>query len=290
MSYPSVSHLPISEIRRKKVIENVLITFRQTAISRCIVEICPEKNGTDNFGRLGLNLIIDKIWFVDSPPRSSAEYFYGEIGEAEGKEIALSETKIIIDRILNETTGSGNVLERPDELDKESLQKAIAWLRDRGYECESILVDIRDIKSFWLNDFQPFVGVQDRTRDLFGLEGYFSNIPVYWSNFLPEKTTLLLNRKCGKLLIKKDLTANLSEIQDNELSEVLKSLPQLDAEKLHEKVRLRIDEIIRFDFEINDAAVALKSPPFSSPIAFIRKADLLQEPQAVPRNGRPKVC
>jgi len=258
MSYPLVSHLPISEQRRIKVIENVANAFGQTAVSRHIVEVYPAKDEMNNFWRLGLNLIVDKIWFVDLPEGEN-HYFYGDIGEAEGKEIGLSETKTVINAILGQTDKSGNIVRRLQDLDEENLKKAIGLLREHGYKCESILVNIKDVMSLWLKGFKHFEGIRDRAKNLFGLEGYYADIPIYWSNYMPDGTTLLINKKSGRFLIKKDIRADVLEIKKEEVPDVLKSFPELEPEKLGEKVRLRVDEVIRFDLGPKDAAFALKS-------------------------------
>lgn len=253
--YPSVKDLDISNKRKKHVIKSILDTFFRTAISRRIVRTKHE-DLTNNFSRLGLNLIVDKIWFVDLPVGETT-YAYQNIGYEEGKAIALSETKMVIESILHEGSVAENFVKCPGELDEKDLQLAISLLRGRVGTCDAIVTNVKDVMRFWLKNFRFFLGSNKLTSP-FGLEGYFQKIPVYWSNFVPERTTIALNKNVGKLSIKKEITADILEIQENEYDEVLKSIKDLDIQQLKEKVRLIVDEIVSFKFKCKEAVAIVK--------------------------------
>lgn len=259
---PSVSGIEISETRRKKVIENITNSFFYSAISRRIVNLerveSTDKKFNERFGRLGLSHIVDRIWFVDPPsPIIRTYYSYDSLGETEGKEIGLSETKMVVDSILANAATKENIVKRGEELEEEDLNRAIAVMKEREQACESILISIPDVKEFWMKEFKLFKIY--RSSNIFGLEGYYDGIPVYWSNALSEGTTITLNKNVGTLLIKKELTAQLLNIMPTEYGEILKALPQFRREDLKEKIRLTADELILFESRYKNAVIVLQA-------------------------------
>jgi hypothetical protein len=252
--YPSVKDLPISDKRKEHVITNIIESFRNAATSRSIVNVKRE-DLTGDFLRLGFNLIIDKIWFVELEEQGTY-YAYEDLGIAEGKEIGLSESRMVIESIMREADIKENRIKRSERLN-EDLDKALSLLKDRTYNCDAILININDAMSFWLGNFELFEG--KRSTSSFGLEGYYAKIPLYWSNSVPDKTILLINKNIGDFLVKKEIHADLLEINEEEVENILRSLPNLDREKLREKVRLAAEEVISFRFKNKEAATIVRS-------------------------------
>jgi hypothetical protein len=62
--HPSVRYLPISEKRKDAIISSLINEFYKTTVGRKVVNT-KHVDSTDGLLRLGLNLIVDKIWFVD---------------------------------------------------------------------------------------------------------------------------------------------------------------------------------------------------------------------------------
>ena len=238
------------------MISNIIKTFRDTAISRRIVNVKHE-NFTENFLRLGLNLIVDKIWFVELP-EADVQYAYETIGYAEGKSIALSETKMVIEAILGKADTDENRFSFTQQLNENHLKETIPLLRKREFDCDVILTNLSDVLKFW--EFESFEGAYKPTSP-FGLEGHYQKIPVYWSNFIAKGRTLLINKDVGDLFVKKDISADILEIKQDEVASVLESVPGLDRKKLEEKVRFLADEVIRFQFNCEEAVVVVESLP-----------------------------
>jgi hypothetical protein len=65
---------------------------------------------------------------------------------------------------------------------------------------------------------------------------------------------LLINKNIGTLLISKELSADILDIDESEYELVLKNIPSLKRSDLPEKIRFIADELIRFDFE-NESAI-----------------------------------
>lgn len=251
--YPAVKDLSISDKRRDTVISNIIKTFYDTAIGRKVVNL-RQVNFSNGFSRLGVNLIVDKIWFVDY---EESMYAHENLGLIEGKKIALSETDLILKTILSQADVEENRITLDSEIKEDNIEKAILLLNSRGLKCDSILSNVHEIMSFWY--YKKFEGVSRRIDNAFGFEGRYSGIPVYWSNSVPTNTTLLVNLSVGDLLVQKQLSANILEIKEDEVESVLKNIPNLNRDDLKEKVRLIAEEVIRYDFKCKDAITIIKS-------------------------------
>lgn len=252
--YPSVRHLPISGERKDAIISHLVSEFNKTAIGRKAVSL-KYVDSTDGLLRLGFSLIVDKIWFVDYVGETA--YAYDTLGYMEGKNIALSETDMIVKKILSETSIEENKLELDSEITEDSVAKGISILSERGLTCNTILTNVHEILSFWW--FRKFKGVSSKAESSFGFEGHYDTPQVYWTNSIPDNTTLLLNENIGELLIGKDLSADIREIEENEVESILDDIKNLSRNDLKEKVRLIADETIRFDLKRKDASVIIKS-------------------------------
>lgn len=264
--YPQVKNKPISENRKKDVINEIIKNVKLNSLGRYIVNVILPTNENNQkfalvydkpFFKLGISLIMDKIWFVDYV-EGSTSYSHHGIGYAEGMGIADGETKGIIGQILSECDIEENQI-KANELKKTYIDEAISKLQSRSIRCNCILTNLTNIFKFWqMEGFKGFIKGEIATR---GLEGSYKDIPVYWSNFLPKGVTFIFNKDIlGDLFIKRDISANISEINENEKDNVIKSLPELKNQDLSEKIRLYADEIIRFELRSKDAIVILKTP------------------------------
>lgn len=251
--YPSVRELPISEKRKQYIISHLIETFHDAALSRRVVNIRHSTIG-EGFLRVGVNLIVDRIWFVDYVEKETY-YSYEEIGWEEGRRIAFTETKMVIESILDKI-GQERTISTATEMREEDLERAIAELKKSGFNCDAIITDVRGTLGFW--HWGGFLGASNAKPRPFGYEGTYSRIPVYWSNFVPDKTTLLLNRNIGDLIVKQDIAVEISDIREGEVEDVMRSIPSLDKEKLREKIRIKADEVIKFDLKSLDAARIVK--------------------------------
>jgi hypothetical protein len=251
--YPSVRNLPISEKRRKKVISDLIEEFQNTAIGRKMINL-KFIDSTHKLLRLGMNLIIERIWFVDYKGETS--YSVMGLGSMQGKDLALKETELIINEIMGSTTEK-NLISSNSSLNEEYLNKGISSLISKGFACTSILTNVHEVMNFWY--FKGFEGVTRRLDAPFGFEGTYKGIPVYWTNSMPENRTLILNRNVGELLIGKKMSANVLEIKPEEMDSVIKNIPTLSRDDLEEKVRLVADEFIKFNMQKQNAFWVIKT-------------------------------
>jgi hypothetical protein len=264
--HPSVRHLPISEKRKDAIISILISEFYKTAVGRKVVNT-KHVDSTDGLLRLGLNLIVDKIWLVDYV--GDTYYDYETLGSMEGKSIALSETAMIVKRILGETASAQNTLKLDTEITEDSIERAISMLEGRGLPCNAILTNVHEVFSFWW--FKKFKGVSSRAESPFGFEGTYNKPQVYWTNSIPDNTTLLLNENIGELLIGKDLSADIREIEENEVESILTRFKNLSRNDVKEKVRLIANETIRFDLKRKDANVIIESKKIQNDNATDKK-------------------
>jgi hypothetical protein len=175
----------------------------------------------------------------------------------EGRNLGLSETNMIVRKILDETASARNTIEVDTEITEKSIEMGISILSRRGLPCNVILTNVHDVFSFW--QFEKFKGVSNRAESPFGFEGNYENPQVYWTNSVPDNTTVLLNQNIGELLIGKDLSADIREIEEGEVESILNDIKNLNREELREKVRFIADETVRFDLKRKDASVIIKS-------------------------------
>lgn len=257
---PSVADLDISEKRRKDIVEEVSKSFFDTAIGRKIVDV-EYTQANNSFRRIGVNIILDKVFVVDIPSSRIQDTYYSHegLGLRVGREIALSETKMVVDSILSIEFSEDNVIERPKEWRENDLLAAMKRLEERNQRCDSILTSISDQKVFWLSEFKFFKWVGDRTKSTFGLEGHFKDVPVYWSNYVPDGTIMFLNKGVGTLLVKKDISTQILKLQEEEFGKIEKDFTQFRGEELREKVRMVAEELVTFQPKTREAVVISKS-------------------------------
>lgn len=253
-AYPSVRGLPISEERKLVITSRLTSEFYKNAVGRKVVNSRPV-DSIEGLVRLGFDFIVDKIWFVDYV--GETHYAFETLGFMEGRNLGLSETNMIVGKILNETASAQNTLTLDTEITEESIERGISILDTRGLPCNAILTNVHEVFSFWW--FKKFKGVSNRAESPFGFEGNYGNPQVYWINSIPNNTTLLLNENIGELLIGKDLSADIKEIEEGEVESILNDIKNLSRDDLKEKVRWIADESIRFDLKRKDASIIIES-------------------------------
>jgi len=249
----TVKNIPISEEKRKSFISNIVkIVKNSRARSFFSVREIREEEKSEEFLKLGLSLIMDRIWVTDTDSIHPNERGYDE-----GSSIEEGEIKLVFDSIFN-SMSEDNTLTKNDELKESHIIEALSKLEENSSGCELIFTNIHDVFSFWyMTNFKgvPKTGSERR------LEGYYKNIPVYWNRLLPKGITLLINKNVGELVIKRDIDKNASikDIEDSEKEGIVKNLPQLKDVDIKEKVRLYIDELLKFKILNNKAVILLKT-------------------------------
>jgi len=178
------------------------------------------------------------------------------LGGTEGEGLAVSENDYVLKKIIDQETENKIEVETP--ISESALGNAINFLESKGFSCESIVTNVHEFLAFWW--FKGFKG-NSRSDTKFPLrnEGFFRTIPIFWQNSIPENTTILLNKNVGELLIGKELTADILDIDESEFENIRKNVPSLKEADLHEKVRFYANETLRFDIKNKDAFTILKT-------------------------------
>ena len=267
--YPSVRYKEISEVRKKKIEENIRVVFGKNLLGRELVKIKVLKSeeikdySDKEFFKIGLSSITDKIWFVDKPGGEVA-YSYDSIGYEYGASVAEGETKGIIERVIDkvENVKSENIIQiKEEKLIKEKFIEAFEKLHQSGNRIEGniILTNIYDEHGFWYMD-----GFKGERRDfsIGSLELCGRKISVFYSRLVPKGITLLFDKdKIGTLLVKKPLQISIEDagkLSEEIKEKIIRDIPSLTKEELYEKVEIMVYEIIRFEIENPDAVVMLK--------------------------------
>ncbi len=131
--------------------------------------------------RLGLEPVLDRIWFVDYVGETG--YAYQTLGTMEGKDVALAETKLILNKIVEKGNIGANRIET-NAIDEENLDKYISSFNKRNLSCTAIVTSVHFMMNFWT--FKKFKNTQSQGGKTLGFEGSYAGIPTYWSNFIPE--------------------------------------------------------------------------------------------------------
>lgn len=257
---PSVKHLSISEERKQITLEEVQNAVQNNSLSRELVKTTfLERSSKENllnvdFKVIGINIIMDKIWFVDNPPGDSA-YSYHGTGSHFGNSIANGETKGVIDKILEGLSKADNVISYEKELDEKKVDEAIHRLTKCGFTPTIILTNIYDSSLFW--DMQKFKGNVVFGKGTRHSSGKYLDLKVFSSNFVPKGVTIIYDKdKLGELLIKKDITCDLTEKFD-----YIKTIEDLNLTEdvLPEKVNFTAQVTVGFTLFDYNAGILLKS-------------------------------
>lgn len=218
-------------------------------IARDILKVMPGQVA-DDFRRIGISHIVGRIWFVEST--FNGQYFARPSGAEYGNAIAEGETKIVLERLV-QNIADGNVLEVPGDPTERETEQLLSEMRTKGFDPSLILTNLDQSFRFW--EFRGFAPGGPR-KGLRSPEGYFNGIPVYHSRLLPNGLTLTLDREeLGHLEVSSDFAITVTGVQDlpdREKNLVQKALQDLSEDDLKEKVRILCYEVIRPTIRVPD--------------------------------------
>jgi hypothetical protein len=136
----------------------------------------------------------------------------------------------------------------------EHISSAVDSLLQRGFNPTVVFANVRDHVYLWrypqyrMEEGQTFLRM-DNKRELL----------VEFAPEIPDGVSYLIDRdRFGSFVIKEDLSMSISEIPAGEKSKLLKDLPELTVEKLDEKVRFLVSEVVKVDIDNPTAAVVLQ--------------------------------
>lgn len=256
--YPSVKNLPISKERANSIKNEIISTMNHLATSRRLlrriyVNDSPEFADNEGFVTVGVNTIIDRIWFVDNP--SNEEYYsYQGIGVDIAEGIAETEGKYITDCIFKSKPKT-IVCDSP--LNPAHLRQAIYCLSQNSAQPNILLLNIKDHIQLW---HYPYLAKNGRFCIPSEFSGLKNDIEIDFFRLLPEGMSLMVDsEKLGTLVIKKRIedTTVIQDIEEKDFAKILAEIPKLDKAKLPEKVRVRSFEIIKAIIEDPSGAVII---------------------------------
>jgi hypothetical protein len=256
---PSVKNLPLFMERIQGFKNEVIEAFEENALSRKIVKIRKIYDLADNekndFVTVGYDQIIDKIWFVESN-FNSTYYEWKGIGKRYGRGLAESETKYILNEILNKC--DKNIISYDGDLKESDIIRAIEYLDIKRMPFSSIA--ITNVKDYIT--LMHYRNLRKSHGELFLPSSFTSltnDIKVTFFRGLPDGVSLFINHEnMGELVIKKDFKDDITiqEIKGELKNKVLTDIPNLTLDELEEKLRIHISETIKFKIlDINSVLI-----------------------------------
>ncbi len=258
MTYASVKNLPISARRLVEIKEELFESMKTYSVIRLVLRVVtlteePNRATTgDEFHKIGVSNITDKIWFVDG---SFGEHYFavGGIGTSYALGIAKTETEYLMGAISSLSKEPQNEIHYDEILSPESIYQAADTLIQRGFDPNMIFTNVKDHVELWR---YPEYGGHGRKTHI-AMPGHAPLI-VDFAPEVPEGTSYVLDAgRFGTLVLKRDLDASVSEIADAEKPKLLAELPELGGQPLDEKVHLQVEEVLRIDIDEPRAAVVL---------------------------------
>jgi hypothetical protein len=240
MTLPRTADLPLSEKRVSNFVSRARETFEMSSIARDILNVTgPTSIG--GFGKIGINRISDRIWFVEGTFKDSYYVEPSHIGAEYGRAIAEAEAQLVLRKLMDFAVGD-HVREILAEPNEKEVEQSVTEMQNRGFRPNIILTNIEHSFQFWeFRDFKPFGQPRKGLRQP---EGYYKGIPVHYSRLLPTGLTLIVDKaKLGDLEVKTDFEISVIDLRkDPEMKSVLKRFPRLD---VNEKVRVLCYETVR---------------------------------------------
>lgn len=252
---------PISEKRSKEVVDKLIQTVRIDSLVRRVLKVrsISTEEAKEEFLKFGISLIVDKAFFVDEEEGDETYYSYQGIGYEEGQSIAEGEAKELF-KTLNQFEDK-NRIDIGENFTYSLIDDGINKLKEHHLKCDFIISNIHDIFEFWHMSKSLFDGViksENVIRQTPRLEGYYKDIPVYWNRLLPRgKIILMDSTSLGDFIVKRDINAKITEINDSEKDTIMQALPELRNVNLKEKVRLYADEVVKIKITNKDAFIVL---------------------------------
>jgi hypothetical protein len=263
MTLPRSADFPLSKERVSKFISRSREAFEKSNIARDVLNVS-KPTSIDGFGKIGINQILDRIWFVDASFENTAYAEPSHIGAEYGRAVAEAEAQLALRKVMDFAVDE-HVHEMPSELSEKEVERWTLEMQNRGFAPNIILTNIEQSFLFW--QFKGFTPFGQPRKGLRQPEGYYRGIPVHYSRLLPTGLTLIIDKaKLGSLEVKTDFQISVTDLRDDpERMSVLQRYPNLDA---NEKVRVLCYETIK--------ATLCTEPPQSGVLMMITKGAKLQ--------------
>jgi hypothetical protein len=258
--HPSVKNLPLSDERIGRVKEEMMESFRKNAVGRRLVRTVllkkDDERREDGFISVGLDHIVDKIWFVDGVFDDTSYSCFG-LGRGYGRGLADGETSHVVESILDKCRQ--NEIHFEGRLQSTHILKALKALRERDIQPMVILANVEDhVQLMRYRNLLPHPWRFGAPKEL---ARYYGDVEVYLFRDLPKGTLLLTDpRRIGELLIKEraEETFSISEIKNHEKEKILKDIPSFKLEMLDEKVEILLYETLKVNITEPNAGLILK--------------------------------
>lgn len=263
--HPRVAGRMISHDRRA-IFEDEIWRAYLRSVSRRIARRTPLSEvpslETADFVKLGYNSILDRIPFVDGV-FAGVEYAVQGMGYPFGEGLAEGETRFILDA-LRENVDIKTEGGQSDQFSFELIQRGIGRLNIEGHEPGMILTSVADHLKLWS---RPFPRLGDGNP---GIPASYAigriDIPIIFTRLLAEGTSLVVDPTAGCMTVKQDLTIDFFETFTNEEWARLRlQHPELADSDRSEKLRVLIQEIVRFDVTSTAGYLWLKSEKETGP-------------------------
>jgi len=246
--HPSTSGFPLSDARVERFKHEARDTFQRSCIARLILTEVDTEVGVESegeFRKIGVNHIVDRIWFVDGVFGDSV--YNTPSGAQYGIAVAEWESRLVLEKLFTVAMDKAEqcVTAIAGDPEEAEVHKILDKLESGGNGSTGILANIDQGIRFW--DFKSFTPSHDVRRGLMSPEGTFRGVPVFHSRLLPDGVIISVDREeLGTLEVKKDFTIRVSDIQDPQDRELVrKALPDLVDAELDEKVCVLCYEIVK---------------------------------------------
>lgn len=246
---------------RKKEVEERIIAYVKNSIVRKIFKSRSWNTTTDaqtEFRKIGINSITNKEWFVEMPDQSY--WNWKPIPHTYAESVEEGEIKFVVEKILSSIPNQNKLshaIEGDDYLEAKEFGKLIDLAMSRLSGTNLIMTNFKDYTNFFWLDKKRFKFDQPQ-KDKY-IIGNYDNIDIFVSRMLPRGKTILLNTdQIGEFIIKKEITANLSEISDKERPQIKETL-NLPEEDINNRVRMQIEEVIQFVVKKPDYSILVEN-------------------------------
>jgi hypothetical protein len=246
LNFPKTAGRPLSDGRIREFTEGAQETFKWNCNARLILnKVAPRTEG--GFHKIGINHIVDRIWFVDGPFEGSDMAYGTPSGADYGMTIAERESREVLEDVfaLLRTNTARYVTEVTKDLEENEIHQFLDGLQTIQINPTAIVASIDQSTRFWF--FKSFLASREPRKGLVSPEGSFHGVPVFYSRLLPDGSILCVDRNAlGTLEVKSDFGIWVSDINDpQDRASVRKALPGLADADLNEKVRILCHEVVK---------------------------------------------
>lgn len=256
----NLKHYSILPDRKKCVEEKIVECVKNSVIRKIFTTRSFDSSKDDQleFRKLGISSITNKEWYVQMP--GNTYYDWKPIPKMYADSIEEGEIKFVVEKLLaqiKEQNMLSEIVEDKNPLAANVFGKLLDSALSKLPETNLIMTNSHDgDKFFWL-DKQRF------NFNYQGIEKYitgtYDGVSICVSRMIPYGKTILLNTKeVGEFIIKKDITADLTEIKEEERPKIKETLNLTD-EDLDSRVRILIEEVIQFTTKKPEAVVLVET-------------------------------